>query len=147
MQLILRTDVEHLGKRGEVVKVSPGYGRNYLLPQGLAYEYSQGNVQRIEKERKLMQVRAVQEREEAAALAAKIAAVSCTIVRKVGENDVLYGSVTNTDIGEALQKEGFSMDKRKILLDEPIKSLGIYSVPIRIHPEVPCAVKVWVVKE
>jgi large subunit ribosomal protein L9 len=147
MQLILRTDVEHLGKRGEVVKVAPGYGRNYLLPQGLAYEYSKGNVQRIEKERKLMEIRLVKERDEAAALAARIAAVSCTIVRKVGENDVLYGSVTSSDIGEALQKEGFSIDKRKIQLDEPLKSLGIYNVPIRIHAEVPCEVKVWVVKE
>jgi large subunit ribosomal protein L9 len=147
MQLILRTDVDHLGKRGEVVKVAPGYGRNYLLPQGLAYEHSKGNVQRIEKERKLMEVRMVKERDEAAALAARIAAVSLTIVRRVGENDVLYGSVTSADIAEGLQKEGFSFDKRKIHLEDPIKSLGIYNVPIRIHADVPCDVKVWVVKE
>jgi large subunit ribosomal protein L9 len=147
MRLILRNDVQPLGKRGDVVKVAPGYGRNYLLPKGLAYEYSEANVKRIEKERKLIAVAQLKEKQEAEELARRIAAVSCTIVKKVGENDTLYGSVTSAEIGEALQKEGFSIDKRKILLDEPIKALGIYSVPIRIHPEVPCELKVWVVKE
>jgi large subunit ribosomal protein L9 len=147
MRLILRTDVQPLGKRGDVVKVAPGYGRNFLLPKGLAYEYSDANVKRIEKERKVLEIAQLKERQEAEDLARRIAAVSCTIVKKVGENDTLYGSVTSAEIGEALQKEGFSIDKRRILLDEPIKALGIYAVPIRIHPEVPCELKVWVVKE
>ena len=147
MQLILRTDVELLGKRGEVVNVAPGYGRNYLLPKGLAYEYSQANIKRVEKERKVIEVKQVKERDEARELAGRIGGVSCTIVRKVGESETLYGSVTNADVAESLHKEGFSIDKRKILLEEPIKTLGIYTVPIRLHPEVTAELKVWVVKE
>ena len=147
MRLILRTDIEQLGKRGEVVKVAPGYGRNYLLPKGLAYEFSDANVKRVNKERKVLEIKQSQEKQEAEELARRIGGVSCTIVRKVGESDTLYGSVTNADIGEALQKEGFSLDKRKIVLVEPIKALGIYSVPIRLHPEVTAELKVWVVKE
>jgi large subunit ribosomal protein L9 len=147
MRLILRTDVEQLGKRGDVVKVASGYGRNYLLPKGLAYEFSDANVQRVEKERKVMMIRQLKEKQEAEELAGRVASVSCTIVKKVGESDTLYGSVTNADIGEALQKEGFSIDKRRILLEEPIKTLGIYTVPIRLHPEVTAELKVWVVKE
>lgn len=147
MQLILRTDVQNLGKRGDVVNVAPGYGRNYLLPQGLAYEFSQPNVKRVEKERRTLHVRETKERQEAEDLARRIAGLSCTIVRKVGESDTLYGSVTNGDVAEALHKEGYTIDKRKILLEDPIKSLGIYTVPIRIHPEVTGELKVWVVKE
>ncbi|MFQ5701682.1 MAG: 50S ribosomal protein L9 [Acidobacteriota bacterium] len=147
MRLILRDEVAHLGARGDVVKVRPGYGRNYLLPQGLAYEYSEANIKRVEKEKKLLEIQRIQKRDEARQLASRIEAVSCTIVRKVGESDTLYGSVTNGDIAEALLKEGFAIDKKKIDLEEPIKSLGIYDVPIRIHPEVHCDLKVWVVKE
>jgi len=147
MQLILRTDVEQLGKRGEVVKVAPGYGRNSLLPKGLAYEYSESNVKRVEKERKVLEVKISKERAEAQELAQRISGVSCTIVRKVGESETLYGSVTNSDIADSLRKEGFSVDKRKILLEEPIKTLGIYNVQIRLHPEVLADLKVWVVKE
>ncbi len=147
MRLILRTDVEALGKRGEVVMVAPGYGRNFLLPQGLAYPFSESNIKRVEKERRTLQVKQVKEQQEAEALARRIGAVSCTIVKKVGESDTLYGSVTSADIAEALAKEGFSVDKRKIYLEEPIKALGIYTVPIRLHPAVTGDLKVWVVKE
>jgi len=147
MRLILRTDVGELGKRGDVVKVAPGYGRNYLLPRGLAYPFSDSNVHRVEKEKRTLQVHQARERQEAEELGRRIAQLSCTIVKKVGESDTLYGSVTNGDVAEALQKEGHSIDKRKILLEDPIKSLGIYSVPIRLHPEVTCELKVWVVKE
>ena len=147
MRLILRTDVGELGKRGDVVKVAPGYGRNYLLPRGLAYPFSEPNVHRVEKEKRTLQVHQARERQEAEELGRRIAQLSCTIVKKVGESDTLYGSVTNGDVAEALQKEGHSIDKRKILLEDPIKSLGIYSVPIRLHPEVTCELKVWVVKE
>src|SRR5262249_3093210 len=121
--------------------------RNYLLPQGLAYEYSTSNVQRVEKERKMLEVKQLKEKQEATELAARIGAVSCTIVKKVGESDTLYGSGTNADIADSLHKEGFSIDKRKIRLAEPIKTLGIYTVPIRVHPEVNAELKVWVVKE
>jgi len=147
MQLILRTDVENLGKRGDVVKVAPGYGRNYLLPHGLAYEFNQSNVKRVDKEKRTLQVRLSKEREEAEDLSRRIGTLSCTIVRKVGESDTLYGSVTNADVAEALHKEGYSIDKRKIVLEDPIKTLGIYTVPIRLHPEVTGELKVWVVKE
>ena len=147
MRLILRTDIEQLGRRGEVVKVAPGYGRNYLLPKGLAYEYSESNIKRVEKERKVLEVKLMKEKQEAEDLARRVGGVSCTIVRKVGESDTLYGSVTNADIAESLHKEGFSIDKRRILLAEPIKALGIYAVPIRLHPEVTAELKVWVVKE
>lgn len=147
MRLILRTDVGELGKRGDVVKVAPGYGRNYLLPRGLAYPFNESNVHRVEKEKRTLQVHLARERQESEELGRRIAQLSCTIVKKVGESDTLYGSVTNGDVAEALQKEGYSIDKRKILLEDPIKSLGIYSVPIRLHPEVTCELKVWVVKE
>ncbi len=147
MRLILRADIKELGNQGDVVMVSPGYGRNYLVPKGLAYEYSEGNVKRVDKERKVLEIRKVKEQEEAQQLGERIARVSCTIVKKVGENDTLYGSVTNADVAEALKKEGFSIDKKRVLLEEPIKTLGIYNVPIKLHPEVTCSLKVWVVKE
>jgi len=147
MRLILREDVPHLGKRGETIRVAPGYGRNYLLPQGKAYDYNDNNVKRVQKEHKLLNVKLLKERQEAEALAQRIGAVSCTIVRKVGENETLYGSVTNADIAEALEKEGFVLDKRKVLLEDPIKALGIYTIPIRLHAEVNAEMKVWVVKE
>jgi large subunit ribosomal protein L9 len=147
MRLILRTDIEQLGKRGEVVKVAPGYGRNYLLPKGLAYEFSEANVGRVNKERKVLEVKQQKEKQEAEDLARRIGGVSCTIVKKVGESDTLYGSVTNADVADSLHKEGFAIDKRKILLEEPIKTLGIFTVPIRLHPEVTAELKVWVVKE
>lgn len=147
MRLILRQDVPHLGKRGETVRVAPGYGRNYLVPQGLAYDYNDNNLKRVEKERKLLEVKLLKEKAEAEDLARRIGGVSCTIVRKVGENDALYGSVTTADVAESLEKEGFVIDKRKVLLDEPLKALGIYTVPIKLHPEVNAELKVWVVKE
>ncbi len=147
MRLILRNDVEQLGRRGDVVNVTPGFGRNFLLPRGMAYPYTDSNVKRVERERRQVEVHHVKERRAAEELAARLSKVSCTIVKKVGESDTLYGSVTNADVGEALQKEGFTIDKRRILLEEPIKTLGIYTVPVRLHPEVTCDVKVWVVKE
>lgn len=147
MRIVLRTDVESLGRRGEVVKVADGYARNYLLPKRLALEATPGNLKLIEQERRVQEVHEAKEKQEAEVLAARIAQLSCTAVRKVGENEVLYGSVTGADVAELLEKEGFSLDKRKILLEEPIKSLGIYEVPIKLHPQVTASVKVWVVKE
>jgi len=147
MKIVLRTDVESVGRRGEVIEVADGYARNYLLPKKLALEATPGNLKRIAQERRVQEVHEVKEKQEAEALAARIAQLSCTAVRKVGENEVLYGSVTGADVAELLEKEGFSLDKRKILLEEPIKSLGIYEVPIKLHPQVTASVKVWVVKE
>jgi len=147
MRIVLRTDVEKVGRRGEVVKVADGYARNFLLPKKLALLATPGNMKRIDQERRVQEVHEAKEKQEAEALAARIAQLSCTAVRKVGENEVLYGSVTSGDVAELLEKEGFVVDKRKILLEEPIKSLGIYEVPVKLHPQVTAHLKVWVVKE
>ncbi len=147
MRIVLREDVENLGRRGEVVKVADGYARNFLLPKGKALPATEGNLKTIDREKRRYVVHQAKEKEEAETVARRISGVSCTVVRKVGENDVLYGSVTAADIAEHLAKEGITVDKRRILIDEPIKSLGIYSIPIRLHPEVSADVKVWVVKE
>lgn len=147
MKLILREKIDKLGTRGDVVDVASGYGRNYLLPKGFAYKFSEGNARKVEVERKIINLKLEREKQEAEVLAGKLAQISTTIVRKVGENETLYGSVNNGDIAEALEKEGFELDKRKILLDEPMKTLGIYTVPVRLHPEVTAELKVWVVKE
>ena len=147
MQIVLKEDIDKLGRRGEVVKVADGYARNYLLPLGKALPATPGNLKVIEREKRRYLVRLSKEKEENEALSRRIQALSLTLVRKVGENDVLYGSVTSGDIAEALSQEGVGVDKRRIQLQEPIKSLGIYNVPIRLHPEVTTEVKVWVVKE
>jgi large subunit ribosomal protein L9 len=147
MQIVLKEDIDKLGRRGEVVKVADGYARNHLLPLGKALPATPGNLKVIEREKRRYVVRLTKEKEENEALSSRIQALSLTLVRKVGENDVLYGSVTSGDVAEALSKEGIVVDKRRIQLAEPIKSLGIYTIPIRLHPEVTAEVKVWVVKE
>jgi len=147
MRIVLREDVDKLGRRGEIVEVAEGYARNFLLPKRVALAATEGNLKTIERERRRYVVHQAKEKEDADAIARRLSGISCTIVRKVGENEVLYGSVTASDIAEYLEKEGVEVDKRRIHLDEPIKSLGIYSVPIRLHPEVTAEVKVWVVKE
>src|SRR2546422_154692 len=144
MQIVLKEDIDKLGRRGEVVKVADGYARNYLLPLGKALPATPGNLKVIEREKRRYVVRLTKEKEE---MSRRIQGLSLTLVRKVGENDVLYGSVTSGDIAEALSKEGIVVDKRRIQLSDPVKSLGIYTVPIRLHPEVTAEVKVWVVKE
>jgi large subunit ribosomal protein L9 len=147
MKIVLRQDIDKLGKRGEVVRVAPGYGRNFLLPKQLALPATPGNLKRVELERRSLDVKLVRERGVAEQLAERLSRLSCTVARKVGESDALYGSVTNADIAAFLEKEGLAIDKRKIVLEEPIKALGIYSVPVRLHPEVTAEIKVWVVKE
>lgn len=147
MQIVLREDVDKLGRRGDIVDVAVGYARNYLLPKRKALILSDGNLKTIEKERRRYVLHLAKEKEDCLAVAQRLSAISCTIVRKVGENEVLYGSVTAADIADHVAKEGVEIDKRRIQLDEPIKSLGIYTVPIRLHPEVTAEVKVWVVKE
>jgi len=147
MQILLRQDYETLGKKGEVVKVKSGYARNYLIPKGIAYMASEANRKRFENEIQQQTWRLSRDKKKAEELAEKLRNVSCTITVQVGEEDKLFGSVTSQSIAESLIAQGFEVDKRKIQLTEPIKSLGIYSVPIKLHPEVEAAVKVWVVKE
>ena len=147
MKLILREDVENLGKSGEVVEVAGGYGRNYLLPRGLAVKASMKNLKEQEHQKRLIQVRMDKQKKEAEELAGSLDAVSCTIVRKTGEEEKLYGSVTSRDIEEALKEEGVSIDRKRILLEEPIKKLGMYAVPVKLHTDVTGTIKVWVVKE
>ncbi len=147
MRIVLREDVENLGRRGDVIKVADGYARNFLLPKGKAFLATEGNLKTIEREKRRFLVREAKDKQEAEGVARRLAGISCTIVRKVGENDLLYGSVTAADIAEHLAKEGITIDKRRIQVDEPIKSLGIYTVPVRLHPEVSADVRVWVVKE
>ena len=147
MKIILREDREKLGERGEIVEVSPGYARNFLLPRGLALEATPKKIKLFEEEKKIEIAHKKKEEEEIKELSGKLAEVSCTISMQTGEDDKLYGSVTSLDIAEALAREGMEIDKRKIVLEEPIKSLGIYHIPIRLSPDVTTEVKIWVVKK
>lgn len=147
MKLILLKDVEKLGKRGDVVTVKDGYARNFLLPTGLARPNTPGNVRFVEKMKELEKARVQEELEQARKLSERLAATSCTLRAKVGEEEKLFGAITAQDIAAALSAEGLSIDRKKILLEQPIKSLGIFQVPIRLHPEVSALLKVWVVKE
>ena len=147
MDVILREHVDNLGRRGEVVKVADGYARNYLLPRKLALLVTDGNKQQIERERGKFEAREQEEKKVAEAIAARLAGVEIQIARKVGETEVLFGSVTSADIAAALAAKGFEIDRRKLNLREPIKKLGEYDVPLRLHPEVTIPVKVKVVAE
>jgi len=147
MELILREDVDKLGRRGEVVKVTAGYGRNFLLPRGLAMAVTEANKAMIAKERKGHEARLAKEKAEFEALAARIGGLRFIAPRKVGENEQLYGSVTSGDIGDFLKSKGIDIDKRKVQLDEPIKHLGEHEVKIKLHPEVAATLKLLVTKE
>ena len=147
MEVILRADVDKLGRRGDVVKVAEGYGRNFLLPRGLAMAVTDANKAMIAKERKAHDARLAKEKAEHEAIAQRIGALRFVAPRKVGENDVLYGSVTSGDIAEFLKGKGVEIDKRKVSLDEPIKKLGDHEVKIKLHPEVVATLKLLVSKE
>ena len=147
MELILREDVEKLGRRGDVVKVADGYARNFLLPRGLGMAVTAANKAMIEKERKVHEARLAKEKAEFEALAARIAGLRFVAPRKVGENEVLYGSVTGADVAEFLKTKGIEIDKRKVLLDEPVKTLGEHEVKIKLHPEVQASLRLLVTKE
>jgi large subunit ribosomal protein L9 len=147
MQIILQEDVEKLGNRGQVVEVAEGYARNFLLPRKLALEASPGNMKRLEKMRAAFAKKEATEKADAQTLAGLLASVSLEIARKSGENDQLFGSVTTADISEALGAKGYSIDKRKIQLAEPIKLIGNFDVPIKLHREVIASVKLAVKKE
>ncbi len=147
MKIILRKDTESLGKAGDVVVVKDGYARNYLIPRGLAYEATDSNLRQIEEEKRQQQRKLEKERKNAELLATQLEKLSLTIKMKVGEDDKLFGSVTTQMIAEALQTKGITLDKRHIELDEPLKSLGIFEVPIKLQAGITSKVKVWIVKE
>jgi large subunit ribosomal protein L9 len=147
MEVILREDVDKLGRRGDVIKVAEGYGRNFLLPRGLALPVTQANRAAVERERKAHAARMAKEKAEVEVLAGRLNGMRYVAPRKVGEHDALYGSVTSGDIAEFLRGKGIEIDKRKIQLEEPIKHLGDYEVKIKLHPEVTATVKVLVTKE
>ncbi len=147
MKVLLRQDQENLGKRGDVVSVKNGFARNYLFPRGIALEATPSSERVIEEERRTLARRQDKDRKAAEIQAKDLEAVSVTAAVAVGEEDRVFGSVTSQTIADLLQEKGYAIDKRKILLDEPIKALGVYSVPIKIHPEVEVKVRLWVVKE
>jgi large subunit ribosomal protein L9 len=147
MEVILREHVDNLGKRGEIVKVADGYARNYLLPRNLALPATDANRKHVERERKIVEGREAQERSQAEGIASKLAALEIVITRRVGETDQLYGSVTSADIAESLKAKGFEVDRRKLILPEPIKAIGDHEVPLKLHREVTVPLKVRVLKE
>ncbi len=147
MKLILREDVENLGKGGELVEVKPGYGRNYLLPRGLAVAANPKNVRELEHQRKIAESKAAKLKASADAVAKRLTDTPVTLRRKVGEQDKLYGSVTALDIVEALAARGLQLDRRTIDLPEPLKTVGDFEVPVKLHREVIGKVKVKVEAE
>ncbi len=146
-RVILRTDVADLGRAGEVVDVKPGYARNYLIPQGLAYSASEANVRRLESEREQAELSLERQKDKAEGLAAELEGRSVSFKVKAGEEGRLFGSVTTVDIAEQLAAEGVTIDRRDIILEEPIKELGVFRVPVRLHAEVRPELTVWVVAE
>ena len=147
MEVILREHVDKLGNRGEIVKVADGFARNYLLPRKLALPATAGNRKHVERERKIMEGREAEEKGAAEAIATRLAAVEIAIARRVGDTEQLYGSVTAADIVDFLKEKGFEVDRRKLILPEPIKAIGEHAVPLKLHREVTVPLKVHVVKE
>lgn len=147
IEVILREDVKDLGRAGSLVRVKPGYARNYLLPRGLAYEATEGNRRRIEAETRARTVRLESERSGAEQFAASLAGVTLTLTAKAGEGDRLFGSITAQDIADALAGQGLELDKRRIVLEHPLKQLGEHVVPVHLHPDVNAEVKVIVAAE
>jgi large subunit ribosomal protein L9 len=147
MEVILRQSVEKLGQPGDIVKVSPGYARNFLLPRGIAYEATAGNKKRLEQERQRLESAEAERREKAQQIANRLGEVSLTFAARVGDEGKLFGSVTAADIAQQLEAQGHHVEKRQIDLHEPIKALGVYRVPIRLHADVKPEIKVWVIKQ
>jgi large subunit ribosomal protein L9 len=139
--------VDNLGRRGEIVKVAAGYARNFLLPRKLALPVTAGNKKHVERERKIMETREAEEKGQAEGIAARLSAVEISIARRTGDTDQLYGSVTSSDIVDFLKAKGFDVDRRKLILPEPIKTLGDHNVPLKLHREVTVPLVVKVVKE
>lgn len=147
MEVILRNAIDKLGHPGDIVSVSPGYARNFLLPRGLAYQATPGNLKRIAAEKSRLEALENERKAAAEAVAEKLAEVSVTFAARVGEEGKLFGSVTTADIAHQLEAQGFKFEKRQIELNEPIKALGMYKVPIRLHADVHPEIKVWVIKQ
>ncbi|HLV26783.1 MAG TPA: 50S ribosomal protein L9 [Gemmatimonadales bacterium] len=147
MEVILRQSIDSVGHTGDIVKVSPGYARNFLLPRGLAYEATPGNKKRIAQERSRLEAAESARREAAEGLAKKLEEVSVTFSARVGDEGKLFGSVTSADIAQQLETQGFHIEKRQIDLPEPIKALGVYRVPVKLHADVKPELKVWVIKQ
>ncbi len=146
MEVILRQAIDKLGNPGEIVNVSNGYARNYLLPRGVAYVATEGNKRRIAQERKRLEAAEESRRSSARELAQKLEQVSLTFSARVGEEGKLFGSVTSADITAQLVAQGLQVEKRQVELHEPIKALGVYRIPIRLHADVHPEIKVWVIK-
>jgi large subunit ribosomal protein L9 len=147
MEIILRQSIEDLGKPGDIVKVSAGYARNYLLPRGLAYEATPGNRKRIAMEKARLEAAEGERIKTAQTLAERLEAVQLTFSARVGDEEKLFGSVTTADIAHQLHAQGFEIEKKQIDLHEPIKTLGVYKIPIRLHAEVKPEIRVWVIKQ
>ena len=147
MEVLLKKEVKNLGKQGDIVKVKDGFGRNYLFPKGLAAPATAKNLKVLEQEKLTESKRLEKVKKSAEEVAERLKKISCTIVKHAGEEDKLFGSVTSMDIGDSLRNEGFEIDKKDVLLDEPIKKLGVYQIPVKVHPEITVEVKVWVVKD
>src|SRR5688500_15322697 len=147
MEVILREHVDNLGRRGEIVKVADGYARNFLLPRKLALPATAGNKKHVERERKIMETREAEEKGQAEAIASRLNALDITIARRTGDTDQLYGSVTSADVADYLKAKGFEIDRRKLILPEPIKTIGEHNVPLKLHREVTVPLVVKVVKE
>lgn len=147
MELILKQDVPNVGKTGDIIKAKEGFARNYLLPRGLAMPVTAGNLKILEQGKQQRLKEQERNKQEALDLAKKLQGLSLTLTSEVHEGEKLYGSITSLEISRALSEEGFAIDKKVILLDEPIKATGIFEVPVKLHPEVTAKVKIWVVKK
>lgn len=146
MEVILREAVDKLGHPGDVVNVSAGFARNYLLPRGVAYEATPGNLKRIAQEKGRLEAAENTRRESAQELAARLTPISLTFSARVGDEGKLFGSVTSSDIAHQLEAQGIHLERRMIDLHEPIRALGIYKVPVKLHADVQAEIKVWVIK-
>ena len=147
MKVILREDFQSVGKAGEVVVVKNGFARNFLIPKGIALKADNKNIQLLEEEKKQQKVKVSKDKKDAELLAEQLSKISCTATVNVGEEDKVFGSVTTQTIADLLEEQDVIIDRKKIILNEPIKALGIYTIPIKTHPEVEAKIKLWVVKE
>lgn len=147
MKVVLTQDMESLGLGGEIVNVAKGYARNYLIPQGMALEATEPNIKLTEMQRKNIEIKRIKAKEDALKVKEKLSGISVTIAQKVGEEDKLYGSVTTMDIADQLEKQGITVERRRMVLDKPIKSLGEFAVTVKLHPDVSASIKVVVVPE
>jgi len=147
MKVILKNDMDTLGKAGEIVDVKPGYARNYLIPSNNAIKATPSNLKAFQEEQKLFERRELKGQKEAQVLAEKLEKVSLTATVQVGDEDKVFGSITSQNIADLLKENGFDIDRKKIVLEEPLKALGVYDIPVKLHHQVEAKVKVWVVRD